>query len=98
MSRVDGWVLEGCSAAVGQDRPRVDWAARRGPPGRLAVAVIASLTRSGAAQRFVNRCSATVLSVQSRSEWRSDGAIRTATEQRFPNPLLSGLDHLPRPP
>ena len=25
MSTVDGWVLEGCSGAVGRNRPCVDW-------------------------------------------------------------------------
>src|SRR6266536_5982477 len=41
MSIVDGWVLEGCSGAVGRNRPRVDqmdWMAR---------SVVSLLTRPG---------------------------------------------------
>jgi len=37
MSIVDGWVLEGCSGAVGRNRPwvdQMDWMARSGGVGR----------------------------------------------------------------
>src|SRR5438552_1832188 len=43
MSTVDGWVLEGCSGAVGRNRPCVDWMDGRAPT--LAIASIAVTVR-----------------------------------------------------
>ena len=43
MSTVDGWVLEGCSGAVGRNRPwldRTDWMARSGGTGGPAQAKV----------------------------------------------------------